>query len=559
MTEHNRHFFNPSIERSEVIEMKFKPDKNQLRNLSDLYDDLERNHWQRYGEMELVLLGMMILKNGACIPDVCKRIGADDFINNQYKAIFKAIVDIYENGNPPSIPLIAEWLRSHGYYFFDGAKKPVEIPSYIDSAQCVDYQEIMNVGQCAFTDAYADSYAEKLADASLERKSLKAQIQNIQNSFDDTITPQEKWNLLQKSIDEFSAKITAQKSSNIADFLTGKDGDITKSELYLGFEKFDKFAERKSGFENWDAVQFFPPSVQVIGALTGAGKTTFCLQVLSHFAKHVINEKIGEKCLYFSTEMEPYDLNCKLLANLHFQACRANNSAFQSFSAFDIKRGLFQKIIDRAIENPLASEPFYKNSKIFKEEVIPDAQEHFRNLEFFKCENKTIDDIFRMIRPYLQEFKAPIVCIDYLQMLSPADSKLPESENLKIAMRKLKAFSTKYDVLFFVISALNRDNYALGGLQAFRGSSAIEYGCDVAYNLSIDFDPQTESFDSAARKSPRNVKLKCLKNRLGNLYEINFDYFSRSDFFEPAAPDEIAENGADNEESDAAPSYNVAR
>lgn len=553
MTEHNRHFFNPSIERSEVIEMKFKPDKNQLRNLSDLYDDLERNHWQRYGEMELVLLGMMILKHGACIPDVCKRIGADDFINNQYKAIFKAIVDIYENGKPPSMPLIAEWLRSHGYYFFDGAKKPVEIPAYIDSAQCVDYQEIMNLGQCAFTDAYADSYAEKLADASLERKSLKAQIQNIQNSFDDTITPQEKWNLLQKSIDEFSAKITAQKTFNISDFLSGKNGDITESELFAGFEQFDKFAERKPGFDNWDAVQKFLPSVQVIGALPGTGKSTFCLQTLCNFAER------GEKCIYFSFEMDRRELFGKMLANLHFQACRENQSVFQSFSAIDIRRGLFEKILKRAVENPLADEPLYKNSKLLKEEVIPDAKKKFRNLEIIQCADETIDDLLRMIRPYLQEGYSPIVCIDYLQLINPADSKLPESENLKIVMRKLKAFSAKYDVLFFCISALNRDNYNTGGLQSFRGSSAIEFSCDVAYSMSIAFDSQVESAEQAMRKSTRNIKLKCLKNRFGNLYEIPFDYIPRSDFFEPAEPDEIAENGADNEESDAAPSYNVAR
>ena len=96
-------------------------------------------------------------------------------------------------------------------------------------------------------------------------------------------------------------------------------------------------------------------------------------------------------------------------------------------------------------------------------------------------------------------------------------------------MTRLKDFQRATSSTIILISAFNRESTKTDeppGLQAFRESSAVEYTCDVALAL------HTKQEDM--NKNPRAVQLVCRKNRNGALYEVDFDYFCRSDCFVPA-------------------------
>lgn len=516
--------------------------KDNFEVLQRLNTDLEVNHSAKYQDMELELLGMMILpqKKGECIPVIRSYLKADDFINPEHAAIFNACVSLYDEGTLPNLTLVADWLKNHNYTIYNSANGEA-IANANSNVGCVATDTIMNLGQAAFTDAYADNYAAILAKAALKRKMLKHNLQSIQNIFRDTMSPDEMLNADQQIIDELTGNSKVKKFEGISEFLTGKN-DITDSKLFQYFEAFQKFANRKTGFENFDAVQILAPSVQVIGGLPGTGKTTFCWQLLNQLAES------GETCLYFSYEMSNAEIFTKTLAREHFKICNARD--IPTLNSIGIRKGDFWNVVMQGKENPL-----YESAMAFIDGVIPRAKLKYKTLKIYEAEDETIDDILRMIRPFCQSGKAPIVCIDYLQLISPTDPKLTETDNLKIVMKRLKRFSTTTNTTFIIISALNRDSYAGGDtLKGFRGTSAIEFSCDAAYLLNLNFDPKVESAESAQRKQPRGIRLKCLKNRFGNTFEIYFDYASAHDYFVSAeAPDVVDDTPAEPQSAESAP------
>lgn len=516
--------------------------KDNLEVLKRLNTDLEVAHNAKYQDMELELLGMMILpqKKGECIPVIRSYLKADDFTSPEHAAIFNACVSLYDEGTLPNLTLVADWLKNHNYTIYNSANGEA-IANANSNVGCVTTNTIMNLGQAAFTDAYADNYAAILAKAALKRKMLKHNLQSIQNIFRDTMSPDEMLNADQQIIDELTGNSKVKNFEGIAEFLTGKN-DITESKLFQYFEEFQKFANRKTGFENFDAVQILAPSVQVIGGLPGTGKTTFCWQLLNQLAER------GEHCLYFSYEMSNAEIFTKTLAREHFKICNARD--IPTLNSIGIRKGDFWNVVIQGKENPL-----YESAMAFIDGVIPRAKLKYKTLKIYEAEDETIDDILRMIRPFCQSGKAPIVCIDYLQLISPTDPKLTEADNLKIVMKRLKRFSTTTNTTFIIISALNRDSYAGGDtLKGFRGTSAIEFSCDAAYLLNLNFDPKVESAESAQRKQPRGIRLKCLKNRFGNTFEIYFDYASAHDYFVSAeAPDVVDDTPAEPKPAESAP------
>ena len=508
--------------------------KDDLEVLQRLNSNLVSEHNMKYQDMELELLGMMILplKKGVCIPVIRKYLKAEDFIDPEHAVIFTACVSLYDEGTLPSMPLIVEWLKAHNYVIYN-SQNGRAIANAGSNVGYVTTDKIMDLGQAAFTDAYADNYAAILANAALKRKMLKHNLQSIQNIFRDTMSPDEMLNADQQIIDELTGNSKVKNFEEIAEFLTGKN-DITESKLFQYFEEFQKFANRKTGFENFDAVQILAPSVQVIGGLPGTGKTTFCWQLLNQLAEN------GETCLYFSYEMSNAEIFSKTLAREHFKICNARN--IPTLNSIGIRKGDFWNVVIQGKENPL-----YESAMAFIDGVIPRAKIKYKTLKIYECEDETIDDILRMIRPFCQSGKAPIVCIDYLQLISPTDPKLTEADNLKIVMKRLKRFSATTNTTFIIISALNRDSYTGGDtLKGFRGTSAIEFSCDAAYLLNLNFDPKVESAESAQLKKPRSIRLKCLKNRFGNAFQIYFDYYSANDYFESVdEPEDVVDDTPD--------------
>ena len=95
-------------------------------------------------------------------------------------------------------------------------------------------------------------------------------------------------------------------------------------------------------------------------------------------------------------------------------------------------------------------------------------------------------------------------------------------------------------------------NYAQSvSFESFKESGNIEYTADVVWALQLNMMNDLKSYnniadtrkriDDAKRQQPRQIHLKCLKNRQGTNYDCYFRYYSAHDCFESC--DKFNEDG----------------
>ncbi|MBQ6131607.1 MAG: AAA family ATPase [Selenomonadaceae bacterium] len=291
------------------------------------------------------------------------------------------------------------------------------------------------------------------------------------------------------------------KSFSLADYMESGDFD---SDL----ARMKKFSDRATGFENLDAAQIFLPGLYILGGAPGTGKTTFALQLLSQLARGNLLAD-AERCVFCSYEMSALELACKSI--VREMRCRkfankklSNDDKEHNFSSAQLRNGDGQD-----------SEEF----KAAKEKIQSTADK----LKILELSNTSIAELVATLKEIADESSEPLtIAIDYLQLIPVKNSKATARERIDEVMLALKTFQRATDTTLIVVSSLNRESYNQGGnLFSFKESGLIEYSADVTWQLARDGNSE----------SPRQVKLKCSKNRNGATYEVTFDYYAESDYF----------------------------
>ena len=148
-----------------------------------------------------------------------------------------------------------------------------------------------------------------------------------------------------------------------------------------------------------------------------------------------------------------------------------------------------------------------------------------------------------ILRRQIKEFdKPPIICIDYIQRLIDRNAKGDTRALIDDALYKLKDFSTETNSLILGISTLNRANYnSPPSMESYKESGCIEYTADVIFAITLNIanylykkseNVIKTSVEAAKKEQPREINLKCLKNRFGSNYDCYFKYYSAYDYFE---------------------------
>ena len=438
-------------------------------------------------DAEKELLSALLVKKGKIVPEVAAIVSADDFYRPEHRIIFRVIVDLYAQGTPPNILSIFQELQK--------TKSKVEF-SYLRS-----------IAEISFTTAYAVAHAKIVKEKSELRRLMNTAESLFHDAQQGFSRPAEIIAKHQVVWEEISRSATPSNKTGFNEYVTTAafQSDVDEMKLY---------AERKTGFENLDEYQFFTPGLYVIGATPAAGKTTFCWQLLEQLARK------GESCIYCSYEMSRLELFSKSFARELFK--RDDKTAL---TAAQIRRGG-------------ASKALY--------EVLVDLAEKPINLSVLELQNETVDDLLTLLKPMCTDkAKAPVVCLDYLQIMPTGR----ESTKLGIdeTVRKLKKFQRDTNTTFIVISSFNRTNYAQSvSFESFKESGNIEYTADVVWALQLNvmneikggelISETRRKIDEAKKQQPRQIHLKCLKNRQGTNYDCFFEYHSAHDSFEPCTP-----------------------
>ena len=278
-----------------------------------------------------------------------------------------------------------------------------------------------------------------------------------------------------------------------------------------------------TGFSNLDNVTGgIYPGLYVIGALSSLGKTTFALQLADNLAA------AGKHVLFFSLEQSQLELVSKSLSRIAAQ--ESQNGVKYGVDSLTIRKGF----TDAGTKKALAK---------YREEIAPRMNIIQGD---FRCDAAFIrDEVARYIQ---RTGKRPVVFVDYLQILQPADGvRQTLRESIDATVTALKRMSREYNTTVFVISSVNRSNYLTPiDFESFKESGGIEYTADVVWGMQyacLEEDlfnkvnaikEKRDKIKEAKGKTPREIELVCLKNRYGHDFICEFEYYPRVDLFTPS-------------------------
>lgn len=258
-----------------------------------------------------------------------------------------------------------------------------------------------------------------------------------------------------------------------------------------GFEKIDKVLD--GGLY---------PGLYFIGAISSLGKTTLALQMCDSIARQ------GHDVIVFSLEMARTELIAKSLSRNTLTIAldvyggeNAHECAKTAREISDGKRHRYYTEEDKGLFMDAIADYKTYAEHLFLEEGIGDIG---------------VAQIRERVQRHVKlTGRAPVVLIDYLQILAPYNEKMSDKQNTDHNVMELKRLSRDFKTPVIGISSLNRMSYKDPiSMESFKESGAIEYSSDVLIGLQLkgaankDFDPT-----AAKKKYPREIEMVILKNR----------------------------------------------
>lgn len=343
--------------------------------------------------------------------------------------------------------------------------------------------------------------------------------------------------------DREAFRAAVEQAENIeAEALEAEKEQLKREAVVYSLQDFIKNIEESkraaflpTGFSNLDSILDggLYAGLYVVGAISSLGKTTFCLQVADQVAQR------GQDVLIFSLEMARNELIAKSVSRLTLiKDLEENGSTAHAKTTRGILTGTRYKDYSQTerelIQGAIAAYGQY-GANIYITEGIG---------------NVGIEEIRDKVQKHIKlTGKAPVVVIDYLQIIAPADIRATDKQNTDKAVLELKRLSRDYSIPVIGISSFNRDNYtAPVNLASFKESGAIEYSSDVLIGLQYEgMDYQEGETDGNRQKRIRelvktaeqkgrsgqaqSIQVKILKNRNGSKGDTLLDFYPMFNYF----------------------------
>jgi replicative DNA helicase len=259
------------------------------------------------------------------------------------------------------------------------------------------------------------------------------------------------------------------------------------------------------------------PGLYAVGAISSLGKTTLIHQIADQIAAG------GQDVLFFSLEQSRLELASKSLARW-----TAEQNDLDGLTSLKIRQGITTRSLAWAIQE-------YTQAVEDRLQIIEGG---FRY---------TVENLCEYVAAYMkQRSTAPVVILDYLQILNTIQKKATRRDEIDGIVSTLKVLSEKLKIPVIVISSVNRANYLTPvDFESFKESGGIEYTADVVWGLQLAcleeklfeqnarITEKRERIKQAKAEMPRKVQLVCLKNRYGITdWKVDFKYYPQFDWFE---------------------------
>ncbi len=259
----------------------------------------------------------------------------------------------------------------------------------------------------------------------------------------------------------------------------------------------------------------------IIGSVSSLGKTAFCLQMADFIAAQ------GFDVLFFSLEMSRFEMVSRSISRILFEQSRFT----RSYSVTQLLQGAVDA---PAFETAFGTYVREQGAHLYYEEGAPMGT--------------TIEHIVSTATQLAHACKtAPVIFVDYLQMIHPGDVRLSDKQATDMHVTRLKRLSRELDCPVIAISSFNRQNYSEAvNLASFKESGAIEYSADFVLGLQAQGVQHAASSPdekkaarlvqaatlSAKQKDPRPVEAVVLKNRRGPASaSFSLEFYAKDNFF----------------------------
>ena len=312
-------------------------------------------------------------------------------------------------------------------------------------------------------------------------------------------------------------------------FLDGIEESVNTPATPTGFDLLDRDALDGGLYEG----------LYCIGAITSLGKTTLALQIADQIAS-----RTDRRILIFSLEMSEAELISKSVSRLTLsEARRAGKDTKLAKTARGITDGERYKYYSEEEHSLIVKALEAYRDKYSKKITIYEGIGDIGVVQI-RAEVERVAKLFG---------KAPIVLVDYLQILAPYNEeyiKASDKQNTDKNVVELKRISRDFKTTIIGISSFNRDNYtAPVNLSSFKESGAIEYSSDVLIGLQfLGMDYEEGESDKAREKRIRElrkeqeakgrageaqtIQLKVLKNRYGCKGDVILSFYPMFNYFE---------------------------
>lgn len=381
-------------------------------------------------------LGGMLLSRDA-IPDVVAALaGGQDFYRPAHQTIYRAIIDLYERGDPADPVTVAAELHRRG--------------------------ELLRLGGAPYlhtliatvpTAANAAHYAEIVAEKALLRRLVEAGTRIVQLGYHG------------EDADDAAAVVERARASLDA-VATTAQGDVQVHEVDdLAERALLRYADKakpglSTGCPDLDAVLaggLRPGTLTVIGARPGVGKTAAGIGIAVHAALQ------GHGALFVSLEMTEAELMDRVIANL--ASVRLIHLIRHTLG--DSEWSAVQKAVDRLASVPLA---VVDNPTLGLTAIRSIARDRTRTAAGLS-----------------------LLVIDYLSLMQPANPRADRHEQVAAMSRGLKLLAKELHVPVIALHQLNRESEKRVGkkpqLSDLRESGAVEADADNVWLLHRPDEP----------------------------------------------------------------------
>ncbi len=412
---------------------------------------VSRNFFNRVAphniDAEQALLACSIIEGGQESMAICveNRIQSESFFKPAHRIIYATILELYNEGKPINEIILGERLQSkNNLESVGGLVYLHELTSRID------------------TPAHLKHYLEIVRDTATLRNLIRTSVQTIEDAYSRPEQVEHFIDKVEQEIFKISEHRYVDHAQSIKDSIDGAIKLVNQLVSGKG-----EVIGVPSGFRDLDRMTlgFNAQEMIVIAARPAMGKTGIALNMAE---AAILPKGKGRKIptLFFSLEMSAEQLAMRLLCS----RARADMSK--------LKEGVLP-------------------AEIYKD--ITRAAQEIREAPFWidSSSSLTILELRAKARRMHARHKLGCIIVDYLQLISGTDSRVPREQQIAEISRGLKAMARELNIPVIVLGQLNRESEKerrQPRVSDLRESGSIEQDADMVLLLAKkrDFDEEEE-------------------------------------------------------------------